>query len=234
MSSIIKVDTIQDQAGNNIISENSDAITIGASGDTVTIPSGATLTTTNATVNLPATLSVTTELKTNKISPASGTAFTLGDSGDTFTIPSGATITNSGTATGFGGGKINQVLNTGSTSSYSSSSDVEVLSLAITPTATSSKILILCGIGFQLNTDEYASADIYRGSLASGTKIMDGGETVFSAQNNIRFGFHFSHLDSPSTTSETTYTLVGVPLFSDTLTFGAGGRTTMTLMEVLA
>ena len=63
---------------------------------------------------------------------------------------------------------------------------------------------------------------------------MDGGETVFSAQNNIRFGFHFSHLDSPSTTSETTYTLVGVPLFSDTLTFGAGGRTTMTLMEVLA
>jgi len=41
------------------------------------------------------------ELKVNKISPASGTAFTLGDSGDTFTIPSGATIANSGTATGF-------------------------------------------------------------------------------------------------------------------------------------
>ncbi len=44
------------------------------------------------------------ELKVNKISPATGTAFTLGDSGDTFTVPSGATITNSGTATGFGGG----------------------------------------------------------------------------------------------------------------------------------
>jgi len=41
------------------------------------------------------------ELKVNKISPATGTAFTLGDSGDTFTIPSGATVTNSGTATGF-------------------------------------------------------------------------------------------------------------------------------------
>ena len=36
------------------------------------------------------------EIKVNKISPASGTAFTMGDSGDTFTIPSGATITNSG------------------------------------------------------------------------------------------------------------------------------------------
>jgi hypothetical protein len=45
-----------------------------------------------------------TELKVNKISPASGTAFTLGDSGDTFTVPSGGTIVNSGTATGFGGG----------------------------------------------------------------------------------------------------------------------------------
>jgi len=54
---------------------------------------------------------MSSELKTNKVSPATGTAFTLGDSGDTFTLPSGgtltvasgATITNSGTATGFGG-----------------------------------------------------------------------------------------------------------------------------------
>jgi len=46
---------------------------------------------------------MTSELKVDKISPASGTAFTLGDSGDTFTVPSGCTITNSGTASGFGG-----------------------------------------------------------------------------------------------------------------------------------
>ena len=46
---------------------------------------------------------MTSELKVDKISPASGTSFTLGDSGDTFTVPSGATIANSGTATGFGG-----------------------------------------------------------------------------------------------------------------------------------
>jgi hypothetical protein len=47
---------------------------------------------------------MSSEVKANKISPATGTAFTFGDSGDTFTVPSGATITNSGTATGFGGG----------------------------------------------------------------------------------------------------------------------------------
>jgi hypothetical protein len=44
MASILKVDTIQDQSGNNIINENADTITIGASGDTVTIPTGASLT----------------------------------------------------------------------------------------------------------------------------------------------------------------------------------------------
>jgi len=43
MSSIIKVDTVQDQDGNNIINENANTITIGASGDTITIPAGATL-----------------------------------------------------------------------------------------------------------------------------------------------------------------------------------------------
>jgi hypothetical protein len=43
MSSILKADTIQDTDGNNIINENSNTITIGASGDTITIPSGATI-----------------------------------------------------------------------------------------------------------------------------------------------------------------------------------------------
>tara|TARA_R110000824_G_scaffold134624_1_gene297607 strand:+ start:555 stop:1130 length:576 start_codon:yes stop_codon:yes gene_type:complete len=46
---------------------------------------------------------MSSELKTNKVSPATGTALQIGDSGDTITIPSGATLTNSGTATGFGG-----------------------------------------------------------------------------------------------------------------------------------
>ena len=43
MSSILKVDTIQDQAGNNIINESNNVITIGASGDTITVPAGATV-----------------------------------------------------------------------------------------------------------------------------------------------------------------------------------------------
>ena len=42
MTSILKADTIQDAAGNNIINEAGDVITIGASGDTINIASGAT------------------------------------------------------------------------------------------------------------------------------------------------------------------------------------------------
>jgi len=43
MASIIKVDTIQDQDGNNIINENANTITIGKSGDTIQVAAGATL-----------------------------------------------------------------------------------------------------------------------------------------------------------------------------------------------
>jgi len=42
MTAILKVDTIQDTAGNNIINESSDTITIGKSGDAVNLASGAT------------------------------------------------------------------------------------------------------------------------------------------------------------------------------------------------
>ena len=92
----IKVDTVKGRDGQ---------VLLGDSGDTITVPSGATFTTTAATLNTD-TLTATTESKTNKISPASGTAFTLGDSGDTFTIPSGVTLANSGTASGFGAGPV--------------------------------------------------------------------------------------------------------------------------------
>ena len=43
---------------------------------------------------------MTSEIKADKWSPASGTAGTIGDSGDTFTIPSGVTLANAGSVTG--------------------------------------------------------------------------------------------------------------------------------------
>jgi hypothetical protein len=73
MSSIIKVDTVQDQDGNNIINENANVITVGASGDTITIPAGATFDSSAATNTLPATVVTTTgtQTLTNKTIDAS-------------------------------------------------------------------------------------------------------------------------------------------------------------------
>jgi hypothetical protein len=84
MTSILKVDTIQDQDGNNIISENANTITIGASGDTISIPSGATLSSTDplvfpaGTALLPA-ITTTGDVNTGMWFPAADTiAFTEG------------------------------------------------------------------------------------------------------------------------------------------------------------
>jgi hypothetical protein len=84
MTSIIKVDTIQDQDGNNIINENADTITIGASGDTISIPSGATLSSTDplifpaGTAGDPA-ITTTGDLNTGIFFPSADTiAFTEG------------------------------------------------------------------------------------------------------------------------------------------------------------
>ena len=44
MTSTIKVNNIQNQCGQNIINENSNTITIGASGDTISLASGASQT----------------------------------------------------------------------------------------------------------------------------------------------------------------------------------------------
>ena len=41
MTSTIKVNNIQNQCGQNIINENSNTITLGASGDTIALASGA-------------------------------------------------------------------------------------------------------------------------------------------------------------------------------------------------
>jgi len=80
MASILKVDTIQDQSGNNIINENADTITIGASGDTITVPTGATLTVPNGGLsgqNYPAFMAYNNGSTTQSITNAVWTEATI-------------------------------------------------------------------------------------------------------------------------------------------------------------
>ena len=84
MSSIIKVDTVQDTDGNNIINENADTITVGASGDTVAVAG-----------NIVKTNALQASDGGNLVSQ-SGTTITLGASGDTINVASGATLVGGG------------------------------------------------------------------------------------------------------------------------------------------
>ena len=84
MTSTIKVDTVQDTDGNNIINENADTITVGASGDTVTVAG-----------NIVKTNALQASDGGNLVSQ-SGTTITLGASGDTINVASGATLVGGG------------------------------------------------------------------------------------------------------------------------------------------
>jgi len=211
MTSILKVDTIQDQSGHNIINENADTITIGASGDTITIPSGATIDASGATLTLPTTIEVDT------IEPQSGTTLTLGASGDTINIPSGATLTNNGTATGFG--KLLQVVQTVKSDTFSSSSatfvDITGLSASITPSSASNKILVMVSLnigsndsGLRLMTKLFRdSTAVFIGDTAgSRERVAWQGSTLSLTHTN---SINNVYLDSPSTTSSITYKIQG-------------------------
>jgi hypothetical protein len=206
MSSILKVDTIQDQSGNNIINENADTITIGASGDTITIPSGATIDTSVATLTLPTTIEVDT------IEPQSGTSLTLGASGDTVSVPTGATldVTNA-TVTGLpASGKVLQVITATdaterATTSASYVTGSNTLSVSITPSSASNKILILVTSSAWLTNSGYGG---YYTIFRDATNLAGANGMTYMVQepnSSPTCSLAMSYLDSPSTTSATTY-----------------------------
>jgi len=84
MSSVIKVNTVQDADGNNIINESGDVITVGAAGDTVTVAG-----------NVVKSNALQASDAGNIVSQ-SGTTITVGASGDTVALASGASQTGFG------------------------------------------------------------------------------------------------------------------------------------------
>jgi hypothetical protein len=149
---------------------------------------------------------------------------------------------NGGTgATSFAPGKILQVLNVVSSTetvvSNNTYTDVG-LSLAITPTSTSNKILctVFCnGVG-KFTNNTFAKLILLRGS----TTIVDdfakeGGNTGDTATNKIgTIGTTF--LDSPSSTSAQTYKVQMMSGQNNaSVQCGASGaKSTLTLMEISA
>jgi len=155
----------------------------------------------------------------------------------------------------FATGTILQVVSTTKTDVFSSSTvdtfvDITGLSVAITPSATSSKILILYDI--QMSGTELMHIQLFRASTAikigasdsaNRTECTVGG--IFQASNNDKVVVAAgTFLDSPSTTSATTYKLQGrvhssgktfkvnAPVNDADATYTGRGASTITVMEV--
>jgi len=176
-------------------------------------------------------------LETNQVDPSTGTTLTLGTSGDTIAIPSGVTIANSGTATGFG--KIlqvsSQVRNTSQqTIATTTYTDLTSLSIAITPSSTSSKILLKCFVHGVIATTEGFGLQFLRDS----TSIVKTGNTgaFFAAHQTGATDvlqvvpFHF--IDSPNTVSEITYKVQAATRNGDAVVFNDGYHSNFYLMEI--
>ena len=150
------------------------------------------------------------KINVNTWEPESGTDLTLGASGDTITIPSGATITNSGTATGFG--KVLQVVSFSYNTLETTVSATFVntsLELAITPSATSSKVYVM--VNASIGSAEYCWFNLVRDSTDLDQGISSSSRTVCTRPLPHDLGsaggqpVDILFLDSPSTTSATTY-----------------------------
>ena len=176
---------------------------------------------------------------------ASADAITLDGSGN-LTIPGNATI--SGTATGFGGGKVLQAVTASSTSAtfnYTTTFADSGLSASITPSATSSKILVFVTQHYIVRRSSSSlggSITLYRGS----TKLTNdiNGSDPYKIHLNItgasyveqQGDFNTIYLDSPNTTSATTYkTMIGTAYGNSSALTGVsndGTASYMTLLEI--
>jgi len=105
-------------------------------------------------------------------------------------------------------GSVLQVVTNTTTSQVSTSSTSFVsatLAVSITPSSTSSKVFVIVTSAAQGSTTNSLYFTIYRGATNLGGASL--GMALFSNGNGNEFPFSMSYLDSPSTTSSTTYTV---------------------------
>ena len=163
------------------------------------------------------------KLEANQVDPATGTTLTLGTSGDTVNLGAGVTA---------GFGKIGQVVQTTKTDAWSQSTTDQTFynptsfSRTITPTATSSKILILACCAWSATTNYEIGTKITRTVGGSEVDILIGDaagsrtRTFLSERSNGSADYATATmilLDSPNTTSEITYKPVAATEASATL-----------------
>lgn len=119
-------------------------------------------------------------------------------------------------------GTVRQVVATTKTDTYTNASsgynDITGLSATITPSSASSRILVLAVVNGSVNTasDNGGQVQLVRGSTAIAIGDASGSRTRAGAylgvlNTNTMAGAVIIHVDSPATTSATTYKLQGRP-----------------------
>ena len=156
------------------------------------------------------------KLETNTIDTISGSnTLTLGDTNLTTVNMA------SGVSPGTGMGKVLQVVSTTKTDVFSSTAGIDSpvaitnFSASITPTSTSSKILILINLAVGSSSNNHAAATVFRDSTAIAVGDADGsrprtsiptGVIASTASWKVESG-SFNFLDTPSSTSSLSYSV---------------------------
>jgi hypothetical protein len=144
---------------------------------------------------------------------------------------------NAGAVTGVTGRIVQMVTATSGTAYTTSSSYTSTgMSATITPASATSKILVLCGALLQ-QTNVYASGGIASVALfRNGSNIVGGSDwqMVASGSGSLYCSFSLNYLDSPATTSATTYAIYMAAQNSGNLVFNSNGNAgQLILMEIL-
>lgn len=172
---------------------------------------------------------------------------------DLVSVYNGSAWKSIGRVTASTNGSILQVVQTVKTNTFDTTStsftDITGLTATITPTASSSKVLILAQVsGNMLNQEAYlringGNASTYIGDAAgSRTRAASSVSTVAGLANRA-VGFNLTYLDSPGTTSATTYAIQAMVISGGTFYLNRGttdadnsshvrAASSITLMEI--
>ena len=153
-----------------------------------------------------------------------------------------------------GVGKVLQVVSTTKIDTFtlagtSTFTDITGLSVSITPSSASNKILVLVDIASGQGATSISSFRLVRDSTAiGGGTASSSRQSAFASgqgvDTNGQFSSSFNHLDSPATTSSTTYKIQIMGndtmavnrsrLDTDSNTIGSRTSSTITVMEIAA
>ena len=145
------------------------------------------------------------------------------------------TVTNQFADSNMASGSVLQVVQTTNTTDTTITSAVDFMTVTITPSSTSNKILImgvLCSVARRNNSSSEGLYQLLRGSTT--INIVDGVAPWNDGATNQRTvgSISFNYLDSPSTTSATSYHFRASCTASGVNINNEGGLSSLIAMEI--